>query len=111
MPHFMMTRVRYSTASLKAMIDKPTDRAEEVRKFIENFGGRLHSFFFAYGEFDAVVITEFDDEEKGAAFLLTVGSSGAVSALETTVLIPSDKAMRALKAANENRSGYRPPGG
>jgi len=108
---FYMTRFRYAPNHLKALVDKPHDRAEEVRKSVEHFGGHMHQFFFSFGEYDGVLITEFDDEEKGAAFLLTVGSSGALSALETTVLIPSGKAMAAMRKANERRAGYRPPAG
>ncbi|MBW7850564.1 MAG: GYD domain-containing protein [Rhodospirillales bacterium] len=110
MPYYM-TRFRYAPEQFRALVDKPQDRAAEVRKAIEGFGGKLHQFFFAFGEWDGVLIVEFDSAEKGTAFLMTVASSGAVAALETTVLITPEAARRSMEMAGEMRSAYRPPSG
>lgn len=108
---YYMTRFRYAPNQMRALVDTPQDRAAEVRKSIERFGGKVHQFFFAFGEYDGVLISEFESAEKGTAFLMTVAASGAVSALETTVLITPEAAMTAMKMAGELRSAYRPPAG
>ena len=40
-------------------METPQDRPAELRKAVEAFGGRMHQFLFAFGEFDGVSIVEF----------------------------------------------------
>ena len=43
------------------MVETPQDRPTELRKAVEAFHGRVHQFFFAFGEFDGISIVEFDN--------------------------------------------------
>lgn len=109
MPYYM-TQWTYKDPVFKALLKEPQDRSEVVSKAIEAFGGKLHQFFFAYGEYDGVVICEFADNETAAAFLMTVGAGGAVSSLRTTILMTSEEAVRAMSRARDAASAYKPPG-
>jgi uncharacterized protein with GYD domain len=106
---FYMLQWRYKETALRALVQNPQDRSEAARKAIEAYGGKLHHFFFAFGEFDGVAISEFPDAESATASALTIGAGGAASAIKTTVLISSEEAVRAMEKAHVARSGYTPP--
>jgi len=110
MGHYMLQWC-YKDSQYKAMVDKPQDREKTVEKAVESFGGKLHAFFFAFGDYDGVAVMEFPDNESATAFLLTVGGGGAVSKLMTTVLITPSEAKKAMKKAQGTKSGYLPPSG
>ncbi len=106
---FYMFQWRYKEAALKAMVRHPQDRSEAARKAIEAYGGKLHHFFFSFGEYDGVAISEFPDTESATASALTIGAGGAASAIKTTVLISTKEAMGAMEKAGTVQSGYAPP--
>lgn len=108
---FYLLQVRYNQPAMKAMVDHPQDRTEAARKAVEAFGGKLHQFFFAFGEYDAVVISEFPDNESCTAALMMVNAAGGVASTKTTPLISAQEAMSAMKRAGSTASGYRPAQG
>jgi uncharacterized protein with GYD domain len=75
---------------------------------IERLGGKLESVDFAFGEYDVVAIVELPDNVTMAALSMATGASGAVGEFKTTVLIPMDEAVEAMRKAGT--VGYRPPG-
>jgi uncharacterized protein with GYD domain len=91
------------------MVQHPQDRSEAARAAVESYGGKLHHFFFAFGEFDGVAISEFPDTESATAAALTIGTGGAASATKTTVLISTEEAVRAMEKVGTKPSGYTPP--
>jgi len=56
-------------------------------------------FWYAFGEFDGVFIAELPDNVSAAAVAMAVGSTGALSAFETTPLIGMDEAQDAMRKA------------
>ena len=64
------------------MVDTPQDRPAELRKAVEAFGGRLHQFFFAFGEYDGISIVEFPNNETCAACAVTLTGAGANTTCE-----------------------------
>ena len=108
MPCYMY-QASYKAEQYKAMIEKPQDRAVQASKAIEAHGGKLREFFFAFGEFDVVAISEFPDNESATAAALAVASTGAFSNFTTTVLISSEEAQGAMKKAGSVQSGYQTP--
>jgi uncharacterized protein with GYD domain len=55
-----------------------TQRAEDFSKLVENSGGRVRDLLWTVGEYDAVCITDFPDDEAGVAALLQMGSAGHI---------------------------------
>ena len=107
MPHYLV-EVSYKDTAVKAMVSNPQDRSAPVRKMVESLGGKMHSFFFSFGDFDIVTILELPGNQTAAAISMAVGSTGGFSKYRTTVLMTPDEAMQAMRDAN--RVSYSPPG-
>jgi uncharacterized protein with GYD domain len=104
-----LARFRYTTDAVKALVDQPQDRSAAARELAETLGGKLLGFWFAFGEFDGVFLMEAPDNASAAAVAMAVGGSGALSEIETTVLLDMDEAQDAMRKAAG--ATYRPPGG
>ncbi|MEE8436319.1 MAG: GYD domain-containing protein [bacterium] len=105
---YYMAQISYTQDSIKAMAATPQDRGAEAAKLLEAMGGKVHQFFFAFGDYDAVIIGELPDNVTMAACSMAVSAAGTVSAFKTTPLLTMDEAMEAMKKAGAV-SGYRPP--
>lgn len=108
---FYMTQWTYKDRQIEALVDNPHDRYDIVKKLFADFGGKLHQFFMAFGEFDGVLIAEFPDNTAATACLLTVAKAGGVDKLRTTVLISPKESLKAMKRAKGAKTKYRPPTG
>ena len=71
-------------------------------------GGTLHGFWYAFGAHDGINLWEAPDDVSMAAVALAIGSGGAVTNLETTVLMSVEDTMAALTKAQG--ISYRRPG-
>lgn len=108
MPHFL-TQWCYQNEQVKALIARPHDRAEMFRQVVEAFGGRLVEYYFAFGDYDGVAITEFPDNESCAACMMSVGATSAASKIKTTVLLSPNESQDAMRRAKAAVHGYVPP--
>lgn len=90
----------YKDTQVKKMVLEPQDRAHIVRVATEAFGGTLHSFFFSFGEFDGMSISEFEDNETALACLMSIFGEGRLQSVKTTVLLTSEAAQSAMRKAN-----------
>jgi len=70
-------------------------------------GGKLHGFWYAFGEHDGWNLWEAPDNASMAAVAVAIGAGGALSSFETTVLLTVEDTMEALGKAKSIR--YRPP--
>ena len=107
MPMYL-TRFSYTPEAWARMAKNPEDRREAARSYIESVGGKLHGFWYAFGEFDGYNLWEAPDNVSMAAVALAISGGGALSAFETTVLLTVEETLEALKVAAE--ISYRPPG-
>jgi uncharacterized protein with GYD domain len=107
MPLFL-ARFSYSTDAMKALLDQPQDRSAAAREMADSLGGKLLGFWYAFGPFDGVFLMEAPDNASAAAVAMAVGASGALSEIETTVLLDMDEAQDAMRKAAA--ATYRPPG-
>ena len=101
-------RFSYTTDAMKALLDQPQDRSSAAREVAESLGGKLLGFWYAFGEFDGVFLMEAPDNASAAALAMAVGAGGALSEVETTVLLDMDEAQDAMRKAAA--ATYRPPG-
>ncbi len=101
-------RFSYTTDAMKALLDQPQDRSAAAREVAESLGGKLVGFWYAFGEFDGVFLMEAPDNASAAALAMAIGASGAISEVETTVLLDMDEAQDAMRKAAA--ATYRPPG-
>lgn len=110
MPYYLF-KGRYSTAALKAMVDKPQDREAAARVLIEAVGGKLHHLFFAFGEDDVYALIEAPDDQAMAAGALAVGASGSMSGGATVKLMTAQEAMKAMSKAKTAAQKFKPATG
>jgi uncharacterized protein with GYD domain len=90
------------------LIDNPEDRRQAAQSYIESVGGKLHGFWYAFGSHDGYTLWEAPDNVSMAAVALALGAGGALSSLDTAVLLTVDETLEALRKAGEVQ--YRPPG-
>ena len=101
-------RFSYTTDAMKALLDAPQDRSAAAREVADSLGGKLLGFWYAFGAFDGVFLMEAPDNATAAALAMAVGAGGALSEVETTVLLDMDEAQDAMRKAAA--ATYRPPG-
>jgi uncharacterized protein with GYD domain len=108
MPHYMV-RFNYAPRSIKGLVDRPdVDHAGQAAAMLESLGGTLHGYWYAFGEFDGVVLMEAPDSSAAASVAMAIGGTGEVTRLETTVLLSTDEAHEAMRRASS--ATHLPPG-
>jgi uncharacterized protein with GYD domain len=100
MPHFLV-EAAYKESAAKAMIQNPQNRADVVRKTVESLGGKLISFYFAFGDYDVVTIAELPDNQTAMALALAVGAGGGLSKYRTTVLLTTEESIGGMRKAKD----------
>lgn len=107
MPMYL-TRFSYTPETWARLIENPEDRRDAARSYIEAVGGKLHGFWYGFGEHDGWNLWEAPDNVSMAAVALAIGSGGALSSIETTTLLSVEELLQALGKVKSIK--YRPPG-
>ena len=107
MPMYL-TRFSYSPETWARLSKNPEDRRKAAQAYIESVGGKLHGFWYAFGEYDGYNLWEAPDNVSMAAVAIALGGGGALSKFETTVLLTVEETLEALGRAQA--VGYRAPG-
>lgn len=106
MPMYLI-EASYSSEGVKGVADKGgTARRQAVEQLIGSIGGRIESFYFAFGDADVYVICELPGDEAAAAVALAINRSVATR-IRTIVLLTPEQ----LDEAANIRPEYVPPGG
>jgi uncharacterized protein with GYD domain len=103
-----LSRFSYTPETWARLIGNPEDRRQAAQSYMESVGGKLHGFWYAFGEHDAYWLVEAPDNVSMAAVALAITSGGALRSLETTVLLTVEETIEALRKAEQVR--YRAPG-
>jgi uncharacterized protein with GYD domain len=106
---FYLTRFSYTPETWARLINDPEDRRVAAQQYIESVGGKLHGFWYAFGDYDGYNLWEAPDDVSMAATALAIGAGGAISKIETTVLLTVEETLAALEKARSIK--YKPPGG
>jgi uncharacterized protein with GYD domain len=77
MPHFV-TLFRYTQQGISKIKESPA-RIDAAKKAAEKVGGKIHAWYLTMGQYDAVGISEFPNDEAMAKFVLSVGALGNVT--------------------------------
>ncbi len=102
---FFLHQVSYTPDALARLIANPHDRFEAVRGPIEKHGGKIKDSYFAFGQHDAVLITEMPDNVSAAAIALAFAAGGALRNCQTTALMTNAEALDAMRKAGT--CGYK----
>jgi uncharacterized protein with GYD domain len=103
-----LTRFSYTPETWARMLANPEDRRKAARSYIESVGGTLHGFWYAFGSHDGYNLWEAPDNVSMAAVAMAIAGGGALSSIETTVLLTVEETIDALRKAEQVR--YQAPG-
>jgi uncharacterized protein with GYD domain len=98
MPLYMI-QATYTAEAIATMTKNPQDRSIPVRELIQKFDGRLIGFYFCYGEYDVVTLSELPDDSAATAVALAAQSPGHLKAFKTTKLFTVEETMEAMRKA------------
>jgi uncharacterized protein with GYD domain len=102
-----LVKASYTSEGAKGvMAEGGSSRRDTINKVIQNMGGSMEAFYFAFGDDDVYVIADLPNNSAAAAVALAVNSSNAVR-LSTVVLMTPEEVDEATKQSVD----YRPPGG
>ncbi len=105
MPKYLV-KANYVGDGVKGLLKEGgSSRRAVVDKLIKSAGGKLETFYYAFGETDLYVIVDLPDNASMAAVALMVAASGVIN-LNTTVLMTPEE----LDNAAKKTPIYRPPG-
>src|SRR6188508_2324916 len=102
-----LTRFSYTPETWARLTQNPEDRRDAAESYIESVGGKLHGFWYAFGEQDGYNLWEAPDNVSMSAVALAIGAGGALRSIETTVLLSVEDTLAALEKAQSIK--YRPP--
>ena len=94
-----LLQITYTKAAFTVFMTNPQDRTEMVNQAIESLGGKMHGFWFAFGENDVIGIIEMPNNIAAAAFSIALSAGGAVASIKTTPLLKIADGMKAMKKA------------
>lgn len=103
-----MIQGSYTPQAWAAQIKNPSNRLDAVAQMMAKSGVKFHGAYYAFGEFDIVIIAEGPDNKSVAAALIAAAGGGALSKVQTTVLMSSAEGLEAIKGAG--KVAYSPPG-
>ena len=106
MPAYMF-RVGYTSESWADQVKKPTNRLETLTPVVRGLGGRILSFYYAFGDDDVILICQLPDNKAAAALAIAAAAGGALSHITTTPLMTVTEGMSAMRQAKRTR--YVPP--
>src|ERR671913_2208867 len=95
-----LSRFSYTPETWARLIGNPEDRRPAAQSYIESVGGKLHGYWYAFGEHDAYNLWEAPDNVSMAATAIAISAGGALSSLHTTVLLTVEETVSALQKAS-----------
>jgi len=105
MPKYLLD-VTYTLDGVKGVVAKGgSARKAAAAAAAKSVGGRLESFYFAFGGTDVFAVADLPDNTAAAALALTVTAGGGAT-VRTVVLLTPDE----VDAAAEQKVKYTPPG-
>ena len=105
MPKYLV-QACYTVDGAKGLLKEGgSKRRAAVEAMTKGFGGRVESFYYAFGDTDVYVVVEVPDNVTAAAVSLAVNASGAVSLKMTPLLTPEE-----IDEATKKTVAYQAPG-
>ena len=101
-----LVKASYTPEGVKGLLRSGgTARRQAVEKTVNDMGGKLEAFYFAFGDADAYVVVSLPDNVTAAALALNINTSLLVSVTTTVLLDPEE-----VDAAVKMSVNYRAPG-
>jgi uncharacterized protein with GYD domain len=110
MPRYLF-QAAYTADSWATQVKNQPDPIDRVRPLVEACGGRIEEFFYCFGDYDIVLITDMPDDQSAAAVSLAAAAGGSLRSAQTTKLLTVEQGLEAMRKAEEAGKAYTPPVG
>ena len=77
-------------------------------ELLESGGGRLHSWYLSFGEYDGLLIYEAPDDATAGALVLAAATRGHLGVTKTTPLFTGEESLELMRRAGG--IAFRAPG-
>jgi uncharacterized protein with GYD domain len=94
-----MIQFSYTAQAAQDLIKNPQDRSKGVKALVEKLGGKMHAFYYTFGEYDGFSIIELPDNVSALATSLAASNPATISKLKSTIIINMEEAVEAMKKA------------
>ena len=94
-----MYKFSYTPETWKRLEKEPEDRRIAVSKLMDMIGGKLIHYFYAFDDFDGIVVFEAPDDVLAQAVMIKVFSAGHIKALRPTMLFTVEQMMAGMRQA------------
>lgn len=105
MPKYMFTGSFAVEGARGVLAEGGSPRRDAVDKLFTSLGGKLESYYFAFGSDDFFIVGDLPGNAAAAAAAMTTSASGTVHTRTVVLLTPED-----VDAAAKFSPSYRPPG-
>ena len=97
----------YTAEGIKGLEkDKASGRKAALSKALENLGGKLEALYWAFGEYDWVLLADLPDNASATAFSFAVSASGLLRVTTTPLLSAEEMDIALPKKANFKAPGH-----
>ena len=100
-----LTKGLGTTSSIQPPAIMTSCSMEALEHLVKGVGGTLEAFYYAFGDYDLIIIMDLPDNASAAALSLITSASGAAR-IKTTVLLSPEE----IDEATKKSANYRPPG-
>lgn len=102
-------QVAYTSASWATQVREHGNVLERIQPLLDGCRGSVTGCFYAFGEYDLILLADFPSAEEAAAFSLAATAGGSLKSIKTTPLLSVDQGITAMKRAEEVGRSYHPP--
>jgi uncharacterized protein with GYD domain len=100
--------VAYTSSSWAAQVRLQGNVLERIQPLLDGAGGTVTGCFYAFGDYDLVLLADFPGNEEAAAFSLAATAGGSVRSIKTVPLLSIDQGISAMTRAAEIGRTYHP---
>jgi uncharacterized protein with GYD domain len=80
-------------------------RKAQLAQMLERVGGKLETFYYAFGEWDVVAVMDAPDSVTATALSMVINASGGANVRTTPLITPEE-----IDQATKKSIAYRAPG-
>ena len=94
-----MYKFNYSPETWKTLTKEPEDRRIAVSKLLEKLGGKLLHLFYAFDDFDGILVFEAPDNMAAQTAMIAIFSPGHINSMRPTQLFTVEEMMGGMRQA------------
>lgn len=96
-----ITQFSYKPEAMAKLIDNPENRSRQIKKHLNQVGGKLLSLYYTFGDYDGICIYEVPEGVDAMSIMAKNWATDFLSKVKTTEAFTTEDAIRAFKKAEE----------